>query len=165
MPAVCAAVRPTTQASAFSNEARCPFGGLVSIRATVPATKARLEQQSAGALDAARQAVEHAQAEVLRKEASLARVERDYLDAKITAEKWNRLEAKLTEQLSGAQSALERASSHVQEVQGHGPVGDAEEALLRYMAALKRAVADWVEKAPNWLRCVTRSGRCSNRSC
>jgi hypothetical protein len=52
------------------------------------ATRPRIEHQAATALDAAREALHDAQSEVLRKQESLARVERDYLDGKLPVEKW-----------------------------------------------------------------------------
>lgn len=112
-------------------------------------TKRRVERTATRTLDAAREALVDAHAEVLHKQESLARVERDYLDGKLQVEKWDRFEAKLLEEQQAAQAALERAQAHVQEVEASGPVGYAEEALLRLLAMIKRAVAEGIERAPN----------------
>lgn len=112
-------------------------------------TKRRIEERMTADLSVAHETLNDAQGEVLRKQESIGRVERDYLDGKLAVEKWERFEAKLTAELDGAQEALLRAQGHVTEVEQADDLRDAEEALLRLLADLRAAATGGLEHAPN----------------
>jgi hypothetical protein len=112
------------------------------------ATRKRIEERTTGALTAAREALEQAQRETAKAEAALARVERDYLDGKLSVEKWERFEAKLAGELEAAQAGEQRSQGHVQQIELAG-AGDAEASLLDLLGRLKRAVGEGVGEAPD----------------
>src|SRR5205085_8830648 len=55
----------------------------------------------------------------------------------------------LRDERSAAQKAVLHAQDHVETVEQSGPVGDAEQALLDLLAALKQAVRDGLDAAPD----------------
>ena len=74
----------------------------------VDATRAVVAAHAAHEL-ADTEALRHqAEQEAAKAESALARVERDYLDGKLSVEKWERFEARLTGELEGARAQIEQ---------------------------------------------------------
>jgi len=115
----------------------------------IEATQKRIEERTGSALTGAREALKDAEAELLRKQESIVRIERDYLDGKLPADDWTRFKARLADELEGAKRALQRAQEHVHETEEAGLLGDAEQVLLDHLAALKRAVTAQAGAAPD----------------
>lgn len=113
------------------------------------ATRARIDQRAASALDAGRQALSHAETELQRSEARLARVKRGWQDDVIDDDEFAAQTAELTAEREGARGAVQRALAHVAATEQGSVPGDAEQALLDRLAALKRAVGEGVGAAPN----------------
>ncbi len=115
----------------------------------IEATAKRIEERTASAVTLAREALSAAEAEVLRTQEALARIERDYHAGDISGKQWAAQEAKLTVQLEAAQEAVRRAQEHVQQTEQAGVAGDAEQALLDHLAALKKAASAQADAAPD----------------
>jgi site-specific DNA recombinase len=113
------------------------------------ATRKRIEERLQEASGLAREAVAHAEGEVARIERAVATTERDYDAGDITGKQYAAREARLTEELDGAGAALGQARDRVAAIESAGPVGDAEQALLDYLADLKRATAAGAGAAPD----------------
>jgi hypothetical protein len=122
------------------------------------ATRRRIEQRLGTDLLLAQEALTQAEKDAQKAAAAFARVERDYLDGKLTVEQWQRFEAKLISEHAAADAAVQRAQGHVEQVREAGTLADAEEALLRRLADLREAIVDGVERAPdlNALRTIVR---------
>jgi site-specific DNA recombinase len=113
------------------------------------ATRQRIEDRASSALTAAREALEQAERDAGTAEAKLARVRGHYQAGKIEAADWSEQRPQLTAELDAATEAAQRAREHVQRVEQGGVPGDAEQALLDHLAALKRAVGEGVGAAPD----------------
>jgi hypothetical protein len=87
--------------------------------------------------------------EVKRTEARLARVQRGWQEGVHDDDDYRGQRAGVLGELDGARTAHGRAAEHVQALERTGAVTDAEEALLRQMAAIKQAVADGAGRAPD----------------
>jgi DNA invertase Pin-like site-specific DNA recombinase len=83
-----------------------------------------------------------------RAKAALTRIERDYIEGRITADQWNRLGAKLITEAKATTAAAERAHEQVARLQQNRP-DDAEEAVLRQMAELRAGVLGRTDKPPS----------------
>ncbi|MGZ6690133.1 MAG: recombinase family protein [Solirubrobacteraceae bacterium] len=106
------------------------------------ATRERLASKRAADGALATEALAQAEAEALKAGDALTRIERDYIDGAISAEKWNRLEATLTEERDAAEAAAERARSRTVVIED-----DCEEETLRRLADLHAAVLGGIENA------------------
>ncbi len=113
------------------------------------ATRQRIQDRASSALVAAREALEQAERESTTAETKLARVRGHYQAGKIEADDWAEQRPQLTAELDAAREAAQRAREHVQQVEQGGVPGDAEQALLDHLAALKRAVGDGIGAAPD----------------
>jgi DNA invertase Pin-like site-specific DNA recombinase len=84
---------------------------------------------------------DHAGCEVAKAEAALARVERDYLDGKLPIEKWERFEAKLTEELAGAKAQVEQHERRQEAIAAQISTIDSEAEVVQELASLRRQIA------------------------
>jgi site-specific DNA recombinase len=100
-------------------------------------------------LAAARDAVSRRESEQAKVSDNLSRIRRDYVDGAITAAEWHELREELAAELQGATAAAERAREHAEQVAADRVLLDAQEAILRWLAALKEAVANDVDQAPD----------------
>lgn len=82
-------------------------------------------------------------------ESNMARIEGDYTSGALPADLFARLWADLQSQHDAAQAEADRAREHEAKLTESAPLLDAEEYLLRYMAAMRAAIADGIGKAPN----------------
>jgi hypothetical protein len=97
-----------------------------------------------------REAVREREVEAARIERALAATERDYDAGDITARQYSAREARLAGELEGARNALQRARDHADQVEQSGAVpGDAEQAVLKHLAALKAAASGQAGAAPD----------------
>jgi Recombinase zinc beta ribbon domain len=119
--------------------------GYIDVEATVK----RIEERTASALVAARQALDEAQRELQQCDARLTRVQRGWQDDVIDDAEYTRQRIELLAEQEAARAAQERAQEHVQQVEHAGPVGDAEQVLLDYLATIKEAVTAGVDAAPD----------------
>jgi len=113
------------------------------------ATTRRIAERMESSLAAAREALAEAEKELAGAERRLARVQRGWQDEVITDAEYAEQRAELTEQRAGASEAVERARDHVAQLERNAPVGDAEQALLDHLAALKAAVSARAAGAPD----------------
>jgi len=100
---------------------------------------ARLEQIDAEAQRAAREASEKA--------AQIVRVERDYFAGELSAESYERLTARLTDDLAAADAERDRLSEHADALRSSRVELDAEGDALRRLSELRVAVLDAVRSA------------------
>jgi hypothetical protein len=84
---------------------------------------------------------DHAGREAAKAEVALARVERDYLDGKLSVEKWERFEAKLTDELAGAKAQVEQYDRRREAIEAHVSMIDSEAEVAEELAALRRQIA------------------------
>lgn len=117
--------------------------GYVDVEATV----LRIEERASSARDGAGEAARRAEAEVVKVEQAIATTERDYDAGVIDGRQYAKREARLTEELGAAKGELEQARNHA--VLAVQPAGDAEQAVLDHLAAIKQAVAGAGENAPD----------------
>jgi hypothetical protein len=119
------------------------------------ATRSRIEDRAAAALSDARHALAEAEPEVSQIDRALATTERDYDAGDITGKQYSSRQERLTNERVAALAAVDRAQAHVEQIEQGSVPGDAEQALLDQLAALKQAVSEGVRAAPNWRRCET----------
>jgi hypothetical protein len=113
------------------------------------ATRKRIGERASEALTVAREALEQAEREAASAEVKLARVRSHYQAGRIEPEDWAEQRPSLTAELDAAREAVLRAQEHAQQTEQGGTPGDAEQALLDHLAALKQAVAAGVDEAPD----------------
>jgi hypothetical protein len=103
--------------------------------------RAAVNRQTARDLteNAARQ--KQVEREAAKAEAALARVERDYLDGKLSIEKWERLQPRLLSERDGARAEAEQHERQREAIEAQAAAVDAEAAVLEELAARRRAVA------------------------
>jgi hypothetical protein len=90
---------------------------------------------------------EQAEREAAKAESALARIEGDYVDGKIDAEAWARLEARLRAELEGARAQMEQHDRQRQAIEAQIATVDAEAIVLGQLAALRRAVTAAINDA------------------
>jgi site-specific DNA recombinase len=113
------------------------------------ATRQRIEDRAESVGSLAREARDQAETELASIDRRLARVLRGWQDDVIDDAEYARQRADLEAERLGAAAAHEQAQEHVEAV-GQGSVpGDAEQALLDHLAALKQAVSGGVGSAPD----------------
>ncbi len=117
-------------------------------------TRRRLREKREADAALAGEALASAERELSRADAALVRIERDYIEGKIAAEKWNRLEATLSAERDAAALAVERIQSHTIEVAD----SEVEEETLRRLAELREGVLHGLQNPPdlNALRTLLR---------
>jgi hypothetical protein len=84
---------------------------------------------------------DHAAREAAKVEAALARVERDYLDGKLSVEKWELFEAKLTDELAGARAQVEQYDHRREAIEAQIGMIDTEAEVAQELASLRRQIA------------------------
>jgi DNA invertase Pin-like site-specific DNA recombinase len=107
----------------------------------VEATKRALSEANDGKLAEFRTLRQQAAQEAQKASEALTRIERDYIDGKITAEQWGRLEAKLTAEADAAGAEAERLSAHEDALRAELESFDAETAALQELAAIRAMIA------------------------
>ena len=113
----------------------------------VEATREHVARQlSTGAADARSQA-ERARLDAGRKRAALERFDRDYESGELSAANYERLSAKATSELAGAEAEVERLEAHADELDRTLAGIDAEHETLRRLADLREAIAGRVTGA------------------
>jgi hypothetical protein len=80
--------------------------------------------------------------------AALDRTERDYDNGDLTGKQYSARQGRLEGELDAANNAAEVARQRVEKIESAGTL-DGESVLLRRLAALKAAVGDKAEKAPD----------------
>ena len=113
------------------------------------ATKRRLSEQTTMDLQIAREAQHAAEAEVSRARARLSKIKRGWQDAVIDDAEYADQKVELEDELTGAETAHQRASDHIARLEAHGPLTDAEEYLLAYLTEVRDAIRGRVEAAPD----------------
>ena len=119
--------------------------GHIDIEATVK----RIEERTSSALVDARQALDEAERELQRCDARLARVQRGWQDDVIDDTEYVRQRTELLAEQEAATAAHERARAHGEQIEHAAVPGEAEQALLGYLAALKQAMGDRAGRAPD----------------
>src|SRR5262249_58191635 len=84
---------------------------------------------------------DHAGREAAKAEAALARVERHYLDGKLSVEKWGRFEAKLTDELAGARAQVEQYDRRREAIEAQVGRSDTEAEGAQERASRRRQIA------------------------
>ena len=113
------------------------------------ATRERIAERACDDLRMACEAVAQNEAEAQRSEARLARIQRGWQDGVLDDADYRRQHEQVSGELEAARAALERSQAHVERIEQTGVSTDAEQQLLDLLAAIKRAVADGVGRAPN----------------
>ena len=111
------------------------------------ATRRRGQERAASMLANAREAVQHTEAEAQRTKSRLARVQRGWQDGVLDDDDYGQQRADLLAERQAASAAVERARAHVEAVERDEAAQDADGALLKRLAAVKRTVAEDVGKA------------------
>jgi hypothetical protein len=121
-------------------------------------TRRRLEEKMSADLTIAQAAAAEADAEAQRAEARLGRVQRAFQDGHLEPEDYADQRAQLIQERSAAQAAANRATDHIADLRTAGPLADADEAVLRHLADMRKAVTEGVDRAPdlNALRTILR---------
>jgi site-specific DNA recombinase len=122
---------------------------LLDAHIDIEATRQRIEERASTALSGAREAVREREVEAARIERALAVTERDYDSGTITGKQYTAREARLSGELEGARNALERTRDHADQLDSGAVPGDAEQALLDHLAALKAAASGQAGAAPD----------------
>jgi site-specific DNA recombinase len=113
------------------------------------AMRQRIAARTTSALADARRAVTDREVEIAKLDRAMNATERAWDAGDIDARQYAKREARLTDELTGARAARDRARGHAESA-SNGPLGgDPEQELLDHLATLKAAVADGVEHAPN----------------
>jgi site-specific DNA recombinase len=113
------------------------------------ATRQRLEARHATDTSIAAEALRHAEAEVQKAGERIGRVERGFQDGFLEAGDYSNQRTQLRDEQEAAMAALQRAQSHLTDLESTGGLQDAEEAVLRHLADLRAAIAEGIEQAPN----------------
>jgi hypothetical protein len=109
-------------------------------REAVAQTVARKAAEAQAFRDAAEQTV-------ARVEAQIARAERDYLAERLDADRWQRLDSRLSEELNAARAEADQFASREREARALADMGDIEADMLRHLAHLRKVVAGEVRDA------------------
>jgi hypothetical protein len=123
------------------------FDYFESVALDVDATRSAFAGQAGSDLadtTARQQRAEHDAAKI---DESLARVKGDYLAGKLSAEKWERLEARLLSERDGARAEAEQCDRRCQAIEAQIEAVDTEAAVLEELAALRRLVAGKIRQA------------------
>lgn len=120
-----------------------------SLPASLQASRQRIEQRASSDLRRAHEAVVQAEAEVHRAEARLTRIHRGWQDGVLDDNDYRSQREQVSGEPEAARAALERSQAHVERIEQTSVSTDAEQQLLDLLAAIKRAVADGVGRAPN----------------
>jgi DNA invertase Pin-like site-specific DNA recombinase len=115
----------------------------------IDATRDRLAAKLALDTQRAAESVTHAEREAAAAAARLQRVQRAFQDGHLDPVDYAEQAAGLREEREAAVRAAQRATDHLASVRGQVPALDAEEELLRHLAALRAAVVGGIGKAPN----------------
>ena len=113
------------------------------------ATLRRIEEQISAAVKLARDAFDLKHAEALKLETRRVAIKDDYIDGRITAEKWTLLEVELDRKIENARTAEGECAERVQEAEQTRLFVDAQQWLFDRLAALKRAAAGAAGAAPD----------------
>jgi site-specific DNA recombinase len=113
------------------------------------ATRRRLEARHATDMAIAAETLRQAEHEAQRADARLRLVQRDYQNGDLEVSDYRDQREQLTGELEGAHAAADRAQEHVVAAERAGGLQDAEEAVLRYLADLRRAIVEGIDQAPN----------------
>ncbi|MGO8904867.1 MAG: zinc ribbon domain-containing protein [Solirubrobacteraceae bacterium] len=113
------------------------------------ATARRLEQHMTSAQTDADRALEQRERDVAKAQATLDRARADYRSGALDADAWSEERRDLIPALEAAKSARDHARDKADQARQTPLQGDAEQALLDYLATLKRAVTAGAEGAPD----------------
>jgi hypothetical protein len=117
------------------------FDYFENVALDVDSTRAVITNQATRDLAQNASLRDHAGREAAKAEAALARVERDYLDGKLSVEKWERFEAKLTDELAGAKAQVEQYDRQREAIEAQIGVIDTEAEVAQELASLRRQIA------------------------
>jgi DNA invertase Pin-like site-specific DNA recombinase len=117
------------------------FDYFESVALDVDATRSAFVGQAGSDLADTTARQQRAEHDVAKIDESLARVEGDYLAGKLSAEKWERLEARLLSERDGARAEAEQCDRRRQAIEAQIEAVDTEAAVLEELAALRRLVA------------------------
>ncbi|HUB98524.1 MAG TPA: recombinase family protein [Solirubrobacterales bacterium] len=113
----------------------------------VEATRDQLAEARDQRLAEVRALTVQAEAEKQRAEERMARVRRDYMDDKLSAEDWADFRDELTAGLKAAGAEVERLAEQAAEVEAWGEFQDAERDTLAKLADLRKAMAGEINDA------------------
>lgn len=112
------------------------------------AMRRRIAKRACRAVADAGRAVADREAEVTKLERAIDATERAWDAGDIDARQYAKREARLNDELAGSKAALDQARRTAEKAHD-GSASDPEQELLDHLAAIKAAVADGVEHAPN----------------
>jgi len=117
----------------------------------IEATRERIEERAASALNDAQKALADAEAEARGVDAAgrLARIRKGWQRDVIDDAEYAEQTAEVKAEGEATAAAVEQARTHVEQVEQGIVPGDAEQALLDHLARLKRAVGEGVGAAPD----------------
>jgi site-specific DNA recombinase len=110
-------------------------------------TRAAVEETAARKVSEAQAFHDAAQQTVARLEAQVARAERDYLAERLDAERWQRLDSRLNDDLKGARGEAEQFAARMREARALADMGDIEADVLRHLAHLRDVIAGEIRDA------------------
>jgi site-specific DNA recombinase len=111
------------------------------------ATRATIEERSAGAIEEARALAEAAEGQVAAAEAGLDRADRAFREGKISAENYQRLCDDTSSEIEAAHAEAERLQDRVSKVEAEVARLDADAELVKRLDALRAAVAGRIDGA------------------
>lgn len=105
-------------------------------------TRALITQQAQQQIADSASLRTQAEREAQKAEAALARIEGDYVDGKISAEAWSRLETRLRDDLEAARAQMEQHDRQAQAVSAQIAAIDTEAVLVEELTGLRQQITD-----------------------
>jgi site-specific DNA recombinase len=113
----------------------------------IEATKREYAEATAYQLEQARDALAQAERAEQHAAEAVERVQRDYARGALSAESFEELRPQLVAEHEGARAEVERLRAHEHAIANATALGDAEEAVLRWLAELREVIAGKVRNA------------------
>jgi site-specific DNA recombinase len=117
------------------------FGWIERGHVDLRATRRAVKRAARAVVEDARRALRDAERAEMRRDADLAKIERDYLDGSLPAADYARLSARLAADGDAAAEETRRLRARVEELEAEGSLADTQTATVRYLAELRAAVA------------------------
>jgi hypothetical protein len=119
---------------------------LTTVALDVEQTKRQYIEATSHRMREAAELRAQAEHELMRSQAARQRTEDDYLAGRLDADRWQRLDDRLSSECSAADAKLDRLTAQEAAI-GSSGLQDAEEAVLRRFADLRRAVSGEIASA------------------
>ncbi len=117
-----------------------------SVALDVDSTRATITEQANRQVGENEALREQAERDAAKADAALARIEGDYIDGKIGADAWSRLESRLRDELDAARAQIEQYDRRRDAIEAQIAAIDAEAAMAEELAALRRLVAGEIQQ-------------------